>query len=122
MIEIFDIVYSYINDIIQSSGGTIRSNELRMTEIKSSCEILDEIFYDNGGTSVSVSIGENGEITVTMVLSCFSANKYNQSYFDLMSMCSSFSVSNTANNDMNISFVLSAIVFEYNSEQGASDV
>ena len=70
----------------------------------------------------SVSIGDNGEIIVAMVLSCFSANKYNQSYFDLMSMCSSFSVSNTANNDLNISFVLSTIVFEYNSEQGAGDV
>lgn len=115
MIGIFDIVISYVNEITQNSGGTLMAKESGVKELQSECDILDEIFCDNGGMSVSVDICESGDIEISMVLACFSANKYNQSYFDLIDRCSSFSVCNTDTNDLKITFILGVAVFEYNA-------
>ena len=109
MVSTFDIVSSYIENANMADGAKHTINEESMDILADYCGVLDTIFDECMGSSVTVDLLDGGLVSIEMTVAAFSANRFNQSYFDLIERAVFFTVTNTARNELDIKFVFPSV-------------
>ncbi len=106
---IYNIVSSYIESSPAVCEGHKMIDENSMSILSDYCSVLDEIFDSCLGSSITVDLVDDDMVSIQMVLAAFSANRFNQQYFDLIERAVSFTVSNTKNAELDIKFVFPSV-------------
>lgn len=108
--KIFDIVDAVITNIDDVRNGLKKIDSEKFDILREYCDVIDTILSDYDGSKSSVSVDpDTNYVTISIEVVVFSANRFNQSYFDIIERSISLTVSNANNGNVEMEFVFPSV-------------
>lgn len=102
---VFDIVNGFITNYDAVLDCSVSIDNEKLDILREYCGVIDEILAYYGGRCVNVSIDkETNFVVLSINVDAFSANRFNQSYFDIIERSISVTVFSVDNGMVGIRF------------------
>lgn len=108
--KVFDVVDAFIAGLDDVCTGVTMVDSDKVDILREYCDVIDIILSECGGCKSSVSIEpRTNNISISIEVAVFSANRFNQLYFDLIERSVSLTVFNANNGNVGIKFMFPSV-------------